>query len=1124
MLLSKLLVYFLCIALIAFIYVYKIPILCSECEKPTGFAADIFRCVLDEQHLCNVSHEINNIKDRAIEFTKWLGDIIITDLPAALREQLKKIYDFFEPIKTLIKSAMTKIYDAFTTIKTEIVDKISKIFTDLQKNFTTMFTEIGNGIKNYTMLIYQSIDNLRANIVTKITKVFDDVQTKIKEEIIDKINDNVIKPVKLAFEKMSTFFSSLIEKIISPFKTVFDSISGACVPELLIINATTIFNDINIDWAKISIPGLKIPKIAIPKFCPFSVIGTAWEALNTTITNAFNAILHPVTTAFAAVTKAFGELEATITNGINTVKTFINDKYTEIKTYITTAFEPIKQFFKDLGTTISTKLDEAYTFIKEKLEKIKDGITSFIKTTFRKLLNIIQTIINPIVNAFLLAFDAFKNIYKSFINLLKDLYKEVEKQVTIMYRFVADRIFYTLYIGYINFINTVLFALPISKTMKINLVNMVLLVGLMGVVVYYYNIIGNAVATALNGGLTIIGDTYGIVEATLLPILQTIGDITYSILGNLPTMTFAMDTLSFISPVTVIQNILQQLLDVSEVAIGTVKEVILTPYLIVVFVFVLVIAILMSIYKYMDSESVMTTLIEKILPLPTKPTMQELNTNNITKINNNIEKSAKIPIINNTLETKSSGAIDEFTAKMEIFKQRVKLIEEVRKEFEYNSATPNKELEVNLENMKRRLDERITEIEKLGYDAEDHLKKTKEAEQEKLKNYLTTQNELTAIAKAAAEKAAIAAIAKAAAEKAAIAAIEENNPFTLIERLAKKAAEEAAAAKKAIEEAAAKKAIEDAAAAKKAAEDAKKKAAEDIAAANSLDTYRINVGKDVVGNDIHYLLYYSSFSDCKKECDNRPDCKGFNFPLNQYPNGRGTCYIKNDVSNKIDNLDWNIFEKNSLGPANLEGYKATMGFDAGGNDITNLNNASFSECKTECNKRSDCKGFNFSSGSYPDKFGTCWIKNNVSNKAPSSTWNLFEKTIIDNQPIKSKLRDNFCLDVAGFGQDNGNIVQMWDCNGATNQKIKLDDKSRLVFNHSQKCLDVREAQTQNGADILQWDCGDGNNQKWTLDDNGQLRPRHAPWKCLDVEGYNTNAGARVSLYDCGDTVNQKWFI
>jgi hypothetical protein len=786
MLLSKLLVYFLCIALIAFIYVYKIPILCSECEKPTGFAADIFRCVLDEQHLCNVSHEINNIKDRAVEFTKWLGDIIIEELPLALRDELNKMYNLFEPIKNVIKSAMTKIYDAFTTIKQEIVDKIVTIFTDLQKNFTTMFTEIGNGIKNYTMLIYQSIDNLRANIVIKITKAFDDVKNKIKEKIIDPINDNVIKPVKVAFEKMSTFFSSLIEKIISPFKTIFDSISDACVPELKIIDEKQIFNDINIDWAKINIPGIKIPKIAIPKFCPFSVIGKAWTTLNDSIKESFKAILLPVTTAFTALTTAFGELEATITGGIDAVQTFINEKYTEIKKYITDAFEPIKQFFKDLGTTISTKFDEAYTFIKEKLTIIKDGIISFIKMTFKKLLNIIKIIIDPIVNAFLLAFDAFKNIYKSFIKLLKDLYNEIEKQVTIMYRFVADRIFYTLYIGYINFINVVLWALPISKTMKINLVNMVLLVGLMGVIIYYYNIIGNAVATALNGGLTIIGDAYGIVEATLLPILQTIGDITYSILSNLPTMTFAMDTLSFISPVTVIQNILQQLLDASEVAIGTVRDVILTPYLIVVFIFVLVIGILMAIYKYMNSESLMTTLIEKILPLPTKPTMQQLNTDNITKINNNIEKSAKIPIITKTLETKTSEPIDEFTKKMEIFKQRVKLIEEVRKEFEYNPQTPKKDLEVSLDNMKKRLDEKINEVEKLGYEA--HIQKVKAAEQTDIQTYLIKQQQLEA-EEAATKKAAEAALATVKAKQAAAQATVQAEVDRLV-----KAAETAAAA------------------------------------------------------------------------------------------------------------------------------------------------------------------------------------------------------------------------------------------------------------------------------------------------------------------------------------------
>ena len=70
-----------------------------------------------------------------------------------------------------------------------------------------------------------------------------------------------------------------------------------------------------------------------------------------------------------------------------------------------------------------------------------------------------------------------------------------------------------------------------------------------------------------------------------------------------------------------------------------------------------------------------------------------------------------------------------------------------------------------------------------------------------------------------------------------------------------------------------------------------------------------------------------------------------------------------------------------------------MGVDVGDNDITYFQNASFASCKTDCNNRPDCKGFVFSSESYPDKLGTCYIKNNVSNASPNGAWNLFEKNV-----------------------------------------------------------------------------------------------------------------------------------
>jgi hypothetical protein len=122
-------------------------------------------------------------------------------------------------------------------------------------------------------------------------------------------------------------------------------------------------------------------------------------------------------------------------------------------------------------------------------------------------------------------------------------------------------------------------------------------------------------------------------------------------------------------------------------------------------------------------------------------------------------------------------------------------------------------------------------------------------------------------------------------------------------------------------------------------------------------------------------------------------------------NTSGLKVAKRDILSELDNLNSKIMSKSEIlsfiksnisappppPPPILEGYKATFGYDAGGNDITNLDNASLASCKTDCDNRPDCKGFVFSSGSYPDKLGTCWIKNNVSNASPSGAWNLFEK-------------------------------------------------------------------------------------------------------------------------------------
>ena len=190
---------------------------------------------------------------------------------------------------------------------------------------------------------------------------------------------------------------------------------------------------------------------------------------------------------------------------------------------------------------------------------------------------------------------------------------------------------------------------------------------------------------------------------------------------------------------------------------------------------------------------------------------------------------------------------------------------------------------------------------------------------------------------------------------------------------------------------------------------------------------------DYNGGDLYWMKYtdkhwnkYYKFS-CRTDSNNESDVKGPFGPVSwigphtplAYPNirladdnvsvcgnNKVTVYRSDskdgpyteisdnpNLFNKANNTKYNrrdsVFTDDVDTPTNT--YKYIMSTDAGGNDITHFDNVSWNTCKTECDNRSNCRGFNFSAASYPNKPGTCWIKHNVSNKSGNSNWNLFEK-------------------------------------------------------------------------------------------------------------------------------------
>jgi Ricin-type beta-trefoil lectin domain/Cellulase (glycosyl hydrolase family 5) len=113
-----------------------------------------------------------------------------------------------------------------------------------------------------------------------------------------------------------------------------------------------------------------------------------------------------------------------------------------------------------------------------------------------------------------------------------------------------------------------------------------------------------------------------------------------------------------------------------------------------------------------------------------------------------------------------------------------------------------------------------------------------------------------------------------------------------------------------------------------------------------------------------------------------------------------------------------------------------------------------------------------------------------------------------------------CLDVSGRATANGTAVEIWDCNGGTNQQwTALSNGALQVYGN--KCLDVPGHATAAGTKVAIWDCNGGANQQWTLNTDGSIVGRESGL-CLDVTGAATANGTAVQIWTCTSGNNQKW--
>lgn len=113
-----------------------------------------------------------------------------------------------------------------------------------------------------------------------------------------------------------------------------------------------------------------------------------------------------------------------------------------------------------------------------------------------------------------------------------------------------------------------------------------------------------------------------------------------------------------------------------------------------------------------------------------------------------------------------------------------------------------------------------------------------------------------------------------------------------------------------------------------------------------------------------------------------------------------------------------------------------------------------------------------------------------------------------------------CLDVTEASQTNGTRVEIWDCNGQSNQQWTSTTAGELRV-YGSKCLDVNNNGTADGTSVIIWDCNGQNNQKWRLNSDGSITAVGAN-KCLDVPNNATSNGTYLQIWTCNSGPNQHW--
>jgi O-glycosyl hydrolase len=115
-----------------------------------------------------------------------------------------------------------------------------------------------------------------------------------------------------------------------------------------------------------------------------------------------------------------------------------------------------------------------------------------------------------------------------------------------------------------------------------------------------------------------------------------------------------------------------------------------------------------------------------------------------------------------------------------------------------------------------------------------------------------------------------------------------------------------------------------------------------------------------------------------------------------------------------------------------------------------------------------------------------------------------------------------CLDVPGQSTTTGTQLDIYTCNGGSNQEFSFEPDGEITV-YGSRCLDAYEQGKIAGTIVDIYTCDGGSNQLWQVHPDGTITNDESGL-CLDVHGQGTSNGTDVDLWTCNGGSNQQWAL